>query len=140
VKAWRHLELTDDRYNAFFDTLREKTDEYRGRMRVYFHEAGLLEELRYRLQHPAALLIVLPNGLVKLINALPFVCGDFRRQTLPEIWANFRRAWHDPRVAKFVDDLAVDPGKTRALHHWVHLLNATGDRVADLIIATALNG
>ena len=31
------------------------------------------------LQHPAALLIVLPNGLVKLINALPFICGDFRR-------------------------------------------------------------
>ena len=47
-------------------------------MRVYFHEAGLLEELRYRLQHPAALLIVLPNGLVKLINALPFICGDLR--------------------------------------------------------------
>ena len=31
-------------------------------MRVHFHEMGLLEELRYRLQHPAALLIVLPNG------------------------------------------------------------------------------
>ena len=53
-------------------------------MRVYFHESGLLEELRYRLQHPAALLIVLPNGLVKLINALPFVCGDFRLQSLQE--------------------------------------------------------
>ena len=47
-------------------------------MRVHFHEMGLLEELRYRLHHPAALLIVLPNGLVKLINALPFVCGDLR--------------------------------------------------------------
>ena len=58
-------------------------------MRVYFHEMGLLDELRYRLQHPAALLIVLPNGLVKLINALPFVCGDLRRrQTLAEIWAH----------------------------------------------------
>ena len=62
--------------------LHAKADEYRGRMRVYFHEMGLLEELRYRLQHPAALLIVLPNGLVKLINALPFVCGDLRRQSL----------------------------------------------------------
>ena len=121
VKAWRHLELSDERYAAFFDVLREKTEEYRGRMRVYFHEAGLLEELRYRLHHPAALLIVLPNGLVKLINALPFVCGDFRRQSLPEIWANFRRAWRDPRVAQFIDDLAGDPGKTRTLHQWVYL-------------------
>jgi MoaA/NifB/PqqE/SkfB family radical SAM enzyme len=121
VKAWRHLEVADAQYDAFFDVLRTKAEHYRGRMRVHFHEAGLLDELRYRLQHPAALLIVLPNGLVKLINALPFICGDFRRQTLQEIWANFRRAWHDPRVAQFVEDLAADPGNTRTLHQWVYL-------------------
>jgi MoaA/NifB/PqqE/SkfB family radical SAM enzyme len=121
VKAWRHLEVSDQQYETFFDTLRGKAVEYSGRMRVYFHEAGLLEELRYRLQHPAALLIVLPNGLVKLINALPFICGDFRRQSLTEIWANFRRAWHDPRVAEFVEQLSHDPGRTRTLHEWVYL-------------------
>ena len=121
VKAWRHLEPSEEQYTAFFDALREKALQYRGRMRVYFHEAGLLEELRYRLLHPAALLIVLPNGLVKLINALPFICGDFRRDTLDEIWARFRTAWHDPRVAHFVEELAVDPGKTKVLHQWVHL-------------------
>jgi MoaA/NifB/PqqE/SkfB family radical SAM enzyme len=121
VKAWRHLELPNGSYDAFFDILRAKAVEYQGRMRVYFHEAGLLEELRYRLQHPAALLIVLPNGLVKLINALPFVCGDLRHQSLEEIWANFQRAWKDPRVAKFIEDLATDPGKTKTLHEWVYL-------------------
>src|SRR5262245_5368013 len=121
VRAWHKLAMTDEQYQRFFETLREKAEEYRGRMRVYFHEMGLLEELRYRLQHPAALLIVLPNGLVKLINALPFVCGDLRRQSLSEIWANFQRAWQDPRVAKFVEDLAVDPRKTASLHRWVYL-------------------
>jgi MoaA/NifB/PqqE/SkfB family radical SAM enzyme len=121
VKAWRHLELPNESYDAFFDILRAKAVEYQGRMRVYFHEAGLLEELRYRLQHPAALLIVLPNGLVKLINALPFVCGDLRHQSLEEIWTNFQRAWKDPRVAKFIEDLAGDPGKTKTLHQWVYL-------------------
>ena len=102
VKTWHKLALTEEQYDAFFATLHQKTDEYRGRMRVHFHEMGLLEELRYRLHHPAALLIVLPNGLVKLINALPFICGDLRRQSLTEIWANFQRAWQDPRVAQFV--------------------------------------
>ena len=121
VKAWRHLEVSDAQYAAFFDTLRAKATEYQGRMRVYFHEAGLLEELRYRLQHPAALIIVLPNGLVKLVNAMPFVCGDLRRDSLAAVWANFRRAWRDPRVARFVDALAADPGATRTLHQWVHL-------------------
>lgn len=121
VKAWRHLEVPDGQYEVFFDTLRAKADEYKGRMRVYFHEAGLLDELRYRLEEPAALFIVLPNGLVKLINALPFICGDLRTQTIGEVWANFQRAWRDPRVAEFVDDLARDPGRTRTLHQWVHL-------------------
>jgi hypothetical protein len=129
VKAWRHLELSDERYERSSTSCAKETEEYRGRMRVYFHEAGLLEELRYRLQHPAALLIVLPNGLVKLINALPFVCGDFRRDSLPEIWANFKRAWHDPRVAQFVDDLAVDPGKTEdAAPMGLSLTTASADR------------
>ena len=82
---------------------------------------GLLEELRYRLQHPAALLIVLPNGLVKLINALPFVCGDLRKQSLAQIWSSFRKAWHDPRVAHFIENLAVDPRGTSALHEWVYV-------------------
>jgi MoaA/NifB/PqqE/SkfB family radical SAM enzyme len=121
VKAWRHVGPSEAQYRTFFDTLRAKAAEYEGRMRVHFHEMGLLEELRYRLQHPAALLIVLPNGLVKLINALPFVCGDLRRQSLAEIWANFRSAWQDPRVARFVDELAVDPLKTSSLHRWVYV-------------------
>ena len=121
VKTWPKITPTDEQYEKFFETLHAKSEEYRGRMRVYFHEMGLLEELRYRLQHPAALLIVLPNGLVKLINALPFMCGDLRRQSLAEIWGHFQRAWEDPRVAQFVDDLAVDSRKTSMLHQWVYV-------------------
>ena len=121
VKTWHLLAPSEEQYDDCFRTLHEKSEQYRGRMRVYFHEMGLLEELRYRLQHPAALLIVLPNGLVKLINALPFVCGDLRRESLGEVWAKFQQAWRDPRVAAFVDELAADPAKTSALHEWVYL-------------------
>jgi MoaA/NifB/PqqE/SkfB family radical SAM enzyme len=121
VKAWRHLEVSDAQYEEYFATLKAKQLEYKGRMRVTYHEAGLLDELRYRLHHPAALLIVLPNGLVKLINALPFICGDLRHESLSQVWSNFRRAWHDPRVASFIDELAVDPGRTKTLHEWVRV-------------------
>jgi len=121
VKAWHKLALSEEQYATFFETLHRKTEEYRGRMRVHFHEMGLLEELRYRLHHAAALLIVLPNGLVKLINALPFICGDLRRQSLAEIWGNFQKAWQDPRVAAFIDDLAANPDKTSSLHQWVYV-------------------
>lgn len=121
VKAWRHLEVSNAQYDEYFSTLAAKRLEYKGRMQVSFHEAGLLEELRYRIQHPAALLIVLPNGLVKLINALPFVCGDLRHESLGQVWQNFRRAWRDPRVASFIEQLAADPGRTSTLHRWVRV-------------------
>ncbi len=121
VKTWRKLAPTEAQYEVLFATLHEKSAAYEGRMRVHFHEMGLLDELRYRLHHPAALLIVLPNGLVKLINALPFVCGDLRKQSLGQIWANFQRAWQDPRVSDFVDALARDPNTTSMLHKWVYL-------------------
>jgi MoaA/NifB/PqqE/SkfB family radical SAM enzyme len=121
VKTWRKMAPSEAQYGTFFGVLHEKAEQYRGRMRVHFHEAGLLEELRHRLRHPAALLIVLPNGLVKLINALPFICGDLRRQSLSAVWSNFQRSWADPRVAQFVAALAADPTKTSTLHQWVYL-------------------
>ncbi len=52
VKTWRKIVPSEEQYAAFFATLRAKAEEYRGRMRVYFHEMGLLEELRYRLRAP----------------------------------------------------------------------------------------
>ncbi len=119
VKTWQMMAPSDEEYGPFFETLHDKRDEYEGRMRVHFHEMGLLHEMRERLEHPAALLIVLPNGLVKLINALPFICGDLRKESLKTIWSNFQRAWQDPRVAQFVDDLSGDPKKTAELHRWI---------------------
>jgi MoaA/NifB/PqqE/SkfB family radical SAM enzyme len=121
VKTWSKLTPTEEQYEVLFAEIYRKVDEYQGRMRVHFHEMGLLDELRYRLHNPAALLIVLPNGLVKLINALPFVCGDLRHESLIDIWANFQRAWQDPQVSGFVDRLAVEPGSTSLLHKWISL-------------------
>ena len=121
VKSWSVLEPTEEQYAEFFRMLHAKSREYEGRMRVCFHELGLLEELRARLVDPAALFIILPNGRVKLINALPFVCGDLRTQPLAEVWRNFQRGWKDARVAKFVDELGRNPDLTRTLHDWVEV-------------------
>jgi len=119
VKTWHLLCPSDEQYEAYFGVLHEKRKEYEGRMRVHFHEQGILQEMRERLESPAALLIVLPNGLVKLINALPFICGDLRTESLEDVWANFQRAWQDPQIAQFVHELENDPTKTADLHKWI---------------------
>lgn len=121
VRTWKITAPDEADYPRFFETLHAKSEEYKGRMRVYFHEMGLLEELRYRIKNPAALFIILPNGKVKLINALPFVCGDLRSQSLGKVWRSFQEAWKDPRVVEFVDKLAEDPEIVSRLHQWVDL-------------------
>ncbi|MDE2490264.1 MAG: radical SAM protein [Elusimicrobia bacterium] len=118
VRTW-HITAPDEKdYPEYFATLKAKCDEYQGRMRVYYHEMGLLDELRYRLENPAALFIILPNGKVKLINALPFTCGDLRKDSLGQVWQNFQDAWKSPRVSAFVDRLAEDPTVVSRLHQW----------------------
>ena len=71
---------------------------------------------------PAALLIVLPNGLVKLINALPFVCGDLRRQTLARDLGATSSARGRIRASRNSSTTSrAIRGKTRTLHQWVYL-------------------
>ena len=121
VRTWPITAPSQEQYADFFKTLHDKAVEYEGRMRVYFHELGILEELKYRLLNPAALFIILPNGKVKLINAMPFVCGDLRKQKLPEVWANFQRAWKNPKVSQFVETLQRDPQSISQLHQWIEV-------------------
>ncbi len=118
VRTWSITAPDEKDYPQYFATLKAKCDEYQGKMRVYYHEMGLLDELRYRLENPAALFIILPNGKVKLINALPFTCGDLRKDSLGRVWANFQEAWKSPRVSAFVERLAEDPSIVSRLHQW----------------------
>lgn len=121
ARSWDLIAPSEEQYAEYFATVRAKASELEGRMRVCFHELGLLEELKYRLDNPAAIFIILPNGKVKLINALPFVCGDLRRQTLREVWGGFQRGWRRPEVAGFVAELEKDPTAIRRIHEWVEL-------------------
>ncbi len=67
-----------------------------------------------RLESPQAMLLVVPNGKVKLLNALPFAPADLRRQTLAESWDAYRAAWQAPEVREFISRCRENPG---LLHH-----------------------
>ena len=122
VKAWRHLEVTEDQYVAFFDALRR---EDRAVPRAH---ARLLP--RGRAARGAALSHPAPGGLADRAAQRPRQAHQRpalhlrrlpARQPRRRSGARFRSAWHDPRVARFVEDLATDPGRTRTLHQWVYL-------------------
>jgi MoaA/NifB/PqqE/SkfB family radical SAM enzyme len=117
----RGLAPSEEQYAVFFQAMRRKAAECGGRMLVRCHEAGIVDEVRARMADPAALFVILPDGRVKLLNALPFVCGDLRSQTLAEVWKAFLRGWRSPKVAKFAADLAADPTLLQGLHRWIRL-------------------
>jgi hypothetical protein len=62
-----------------------------------------------RLVSPQAMLLVVPNGKVKLLNALPFAPADLRRDSLEDAWNAYRKAWRTPAVRDFVGRCRTEP-------------------------------
>jgi len=59
------------------------------------------------------MLLIVPNGKVKLLNALPFAPADLRRDTLADAWQAYRDAWRSPEVGEFITACRSDPGLLR---------------------------
>ena len=73
----------------------------------------IVTEMRTRLESPQAMLLVVPNGKVKLLNALPFAPADLRSDSLEKAWEAYRDAWRSTAVREFVERCTTDPGLLR---------------------------
>jgi MoaA/NifB/PqqE/SkfB family radical SAM enzyme len=73
----------------------------------------IVTEMQTRLESPQAMLLVVPNGKVKLLNALPFAPADLRHQSIEEAWTAYRDAWRSAAVREFVARCATEPGLLR---------------------------
>ncbi|MCM8798263.1 MAG: radical SAM protein [Candidatus Omnitrophica bacterium] len=118
AQNWEILCPSEKDYEYFFKSLNEKIAHYDGRMKVYYYPYDVLEELKYRLKFPAASLLVLPNGKVKLIGPLPFICGDLKKDTLEQVWENYKKAWQNPKVIKFAKEVIAQPRLLAEANRW----------------------
>lgn len=73
----------------------------------------ILTEIRTRLESPQAMLLVVPNGKVKLLNALPFAPADLRHDSLEQAWQAYIGAWRSDEVRRFVERCGDDPNLLR---------------------------
>jgi MoaA/NifB/PqqE/SkfB family radical SAM enzyme len=94
--------------------LREHASRAGNDVELSIYPWDIVTEAVTRLASPQAMLLVVPNGRVKLLNALPFSAADLRRDSLAQAWSAYIRAWKDPRVRAFVERLPVEP---TLLHH-----------------------
>jgi MoaA/NifB/PqqE/SkfB family radical SAM enzyme len=80
-----------------------------GSARLSIYPWDIEAEIQHRLQNPQAMMLIVPNGRVKLLNALPFSPADLRVHSMAEAWAAYRRAWRAPAVADFISRCRTEP-------------------------------
>ena len=99
---WQRLACDPADWEERITALREHAQASGYPLRLAVYPWDILEELRQRLAHPQAMLLVVPNGRVKLLNALPFSVADLRHDSLDDAWRAYRAGWQRAEVRAFV--------------------------------------
>ena len=92
----------------------EHVNPHGGGIALSIYPWDIVTEMERRLENPQAMLLIVPNGKIKLLNALPFAPADLRRESLAEAWQAYRNAWRSTEVREFVASCRTDP---RLLRH-----------------------
>ena len=121
AQNWDIICPSEDEYARFFDVLQEKTEKYKDKMKIYHYPYDIIEELKYRLEKPSASLLVIPNGKVKLIGPLPFICGDLKKKSLKDIWEDYKVAWRKPEVIEFTKKVIANPNLLAQSNNWIEI-------------------
>lgn len=111
--AWETLAPNEAAWREAVAALQARARETGTEVALSVYPWDILTELRTRLESPQAMLLVVPNGKVKLLNALPFSPADLRRVSLAEAWEAYRCAWRSATVRTFIERCAADPSLLR---------------------------
>jgi MoaA/NifB/PqqE/SkfB family radical SAM enzyme len=99
---WENLACDELEWERALLALRERDRALGKGMRLCIYPWDIVTEMERRLQSPQAMLLVVPNGAVKLLNALPFVVADLRRDSLADAWKAYLEGWKTEEVRSFV--------------------------------------
>ena len=111
--AWDTIACSEAQWQATLTALRNHVRERKAATALSVYPWDILAEMEQRLASPQAMLLVVPNGKVKLLNALPFAPADLRRDSLESAWEAYRAAWRSSEVREFVAACRQDPALLR---------------------------
>ncbi len=103
---WDRIACREDEWQAVLVELRRHAQPQTA---LSIYPWDILTEMEQRLASPQAMLLVVPNGKVKLLNALPFAPADLRRDSLQAAWDAYRAAWRTPEVRRFIERCEREP-------------------------------
>ena len=107
--GWDKIACSDEEWRSAVDALTKRVDGHDARVALSIYPWDILTEMRKRLESPQAMLLMVPNGKVKLLNALPFAPADLRRDSLDQAWTEYRQAWRSREVREFVLACQTEP-------------------------------
>ena len=99
---WQTLACQEQEWQIAAQALRDHAEASPRKIKLAIYPWDIVSEIERRLESPQAMLLVVPNGMVKLMNALPFVAADLRRVGMCQAWESYREAWRSRMVADFV--------------------------------------
>ena len=112
--AWDTLGCSDDEWQCAVVALRERAATRGGAgPALSIYPWDIVTEMETRLESPQAMLLVVPDGKVKLLNALPFAPADLRTDSLRGAWHAYRDAWRTTQVRDFVLRCRREPALLR---------------------------
>ena len=107
--AWDEIACSDDDWRRAVDALRERAAARDDGVALSIYPWDILTEMETRLASPQAMLLGVPNGKVKLLNALPFSPADLRQDSLGQAWHAYKDAWRAPEVREFIAACRTNP-------------------------------
>lgn len=112
--AWDSIACSEAEWQRAVRGLQERARTRNTSVRLSIYPWDILTEIQVRRDSPQAMLLIVPNGKVKLLNALPFAPADLRRDSLAQAWQAYRDAWRSAEVGEFITACLADP---RLLRH-----------------------
>jgi MoaA/NifB/PqqE/SkfB family radical SAM enzyme len=110
---WQRIACSDEEWQRGVAALKERAEATSAGIALSIYPWDIVTEIETRLEHPQAMLLVVPNGKVKLLNALPFAPADLRHESLAQAWQAYRAAWRATEVREFIAKCRTDPGLLR---------------------------
>lgn len=110
---WPRLACNAAQWERAVERLSARARELAAATALAVYPWDILTEMERRRACPQAMLLVVPNGRVKLLNALPFTAADLRRDSLECAWEAYRAAWRSDEVARFIEACRADPSLLR---------------------------
>ena len=125
--AWDAIGLSDDAWHRAAQALRAHALASGANIDLAIYPWDIVTEMETRLASPQAMLLVVPNGKVKLLNALPFSPADLRRDSLAAAWTAYRDAWRTVEVRDFVRRCRAEPALLRHANETWPVLTAINE-------------